>query len=130
MDEGPMGRKMQVSVLIVDDNAQVRTLVGSIVGRICDRTMQASDGRQGLAEYKAKRPDLIITDMHMPNMSGLEMLVEVRKIDPEARAIVVSGNLPKDEEMALYDAGALAILSKPFKNSDLKSVVEYCLQGL
>ena len=128
LEEGPMGRLARV--LLVDDDRMMRLLESAVIRNIGADAKFASDGREGLERFKETRPDLIVTDMQMPIMNGLEMLREIKRIDPSARAMVVSGGLPLHEENAFYDAGALLILDKPCRMAELERAVRYCLLGL
>lgn len=129
MHEGPMGRGRQARVLIVEDDRTCQLLGSRVIRMVGADPMLASNGQEGLEMFRETRPDLVMTDMHMPLMDGLEMLQEIMRIDPSARAMVVSGNLKTEQEIALYDAGALIILPKPCGIAEMERAVRYCLGG-
>jgi CheY-like chemotaxis protein len=67
-------------VLVVDDSPMIRDVVTAVVSQMGHEVRQAANGREALASAMAKAPDLVILDLHMPEMSGLEMLAEMRRL--------------------------------------------------
>ena len=91
----------------------------------------ASNGQDGLSRYAEGKPDLVITDVLMPDKEGLETIIELRKIDPDVKIIVMSGggrvNNVDFLEMA-KKFGATATLKKPFPIDVFCRIVESCLE--
>jgi len=101
-------------ILIVDDEPDIRFMMRLIFEGAGHKVMEARHGGTGLKSVKATRPDLVITDVMMPTMGGLEFIAYLRA-DPKTAAIpilVVSGN----SELA---TAADAVLSKPFLAKEL-----------
>src|SRR5581483_11056571 len=78
-------------VLIVDDDAQVRDVLHQIFLGAGYRCLLAPDGQEALAVFKAARPTLTVTDLKMPGMDGIALLVAVRAVDPDAAVMVLTG---------------------------------------
>jgi len=104
-------------ILIVDDEPDIRYMMRLIFERAGHEVTEARSGLTGLASIKAKQPNLVITDVMMPTMGGLELVARLRS-DPETAAIpilVVSAN----SELA---TAADAVLPKPFLPPELLAV--------
>lgn len=109
---------MPKTVLIVDDSAMMRKIVMKNL-RDCGyevTVVEASDGKEGLDKFAAGGVDLVLSDWNMPNMDGLAMVREIRKLDPQKKVPVImittEGSADKVKEAVL--AGANNYLSKPF----------------
>jgi two-component system chemotaxis response regulator CheY len=109
---------MPKTVLVVDDSAMMRKIV---IKNLKDcgyevAVVEASDGKEGLEKFQAGGVDLILTDWNMPNMDGLGMVREIRKLDPEKKVPIImvttEGSADKVKEAVL--AGANNYLAKPF----------------
>jgi CheY-like chemotaxis protein len=88
------------------------------------------DGRSALEQYGSNPTDLVITDLIMPETDGLEMIQELRRINPDVRILAISGGGRVDAEEYLSVArkfGAVEVLSKPFTGQELKRAVETAL---
>jgi two-component system chemotaxis response regulator CheY len=114
------------SILVVDDDP----LVGKAVQRMLDVdgwiVRLARDGRDALEKVAEQAPDLIVTDIVMPNMEGLEVILALRKSNPHLPIIAVSGGgILKDLDYLDFAGklGARATLTKPFRRDDLLRAV-------
>ncbi len=81
-----------LSILIVEDGDDIREIMSSTFGKICKTTRSAIDGEDGLKQFKENQPDIIISDIRMPNMNGNEMIELIKDINPSIPVIVVSGH--------------------------------------
>ncbi|NEW61555.1 response regulator [Sulfurovum sp. bin170] len=72
----------EITILFVDDDYDTQDMIGSLLKSYCQEVFLASDGNEGLQIYKDKRPDIVISDITMPNMCGLEMCQAIKKINP------------------------------------------------
>jgi len=82
-----------LNILIVDDSAMARKRVKQMILKLDVKhsiVAEAEDGLRGLELYKELKPNLVLTDLEMPNMSGLELIQEIRKIDQSMHIIVIS----------------------------------------
>lgn len=101
-------------VAIADDNEGVRTLLEVLIdldGRL-HLIGTASDGREALELVAAARPEVILLDLSMPVVDGLQVLRAIRQSQPEVRVIVYSGFAGADVRAAAFDAGAADYLVK------------------
>lgn len=76
-------RLKNFTILYVEDEKLTQELIGEILKDTCKEVFIASDGQEGLELYKKKKPDIVLSDIAMPNMTGLEMSEAIREIDTE-----------------------------------------------
>jgi two-component system chemotaxis response regulator CheY len=117
-------------ILIIDDNKQLRILLSETLKQYKHETETASDGIEGLEKAKEDAFDLIITDLMMPNMDGIEFIRTLRTTNAEVGIIAVSGGDTPAVTPALETArmmGANASLAKPFKRRQLIEMVNSVL---
>ena len=115
---------MSATVLICDDEAPLRELVGATLGAEGHSIAEASDGEEALERARALRPDLIVLDVGMPRRSGLEVLGELRR-DPGLASIPVimlTARAQVADRAVAAEAGADRYLSKPFSPLELAAV--------
>ena len=113
------------TILTVDDSPSIRQMIKVVLGPAGHTVIEAGDGAQGLEQAKANRPALVITDLNMPVMNGLEMIRALRK-QPSLTGLPIvfltteSSDATKQEAKS---AGATAWITKPFKPEQLLTVV-------
>ena len=102
-----------ITVLLVDDEvAFTRTLAQRLMMRNL-RVIIAFDGEQALSKIKQEEPDVIVLDLNMPGMHGMDVLKETKKIYPDTQVIILTGHgTDKDEEEAIR-LGGFGFLKKP-----------------
>src|SRR5918999_5755240 len=108
-------------ILVVDDDADMRFIVREILKSAGHDVTVAVNGREGTVAYFEQRPDLVITDLFMPEKDGLTVIRELRAASPEVKIIAISGGGPAGEPGSLDNArtlGAVGALAKPFRISD------------
>jgi CheY-like chemotaxis protein len=116
---------MSKKILIVEDNPQNMRLMKMALSAESYLLLEATDGEEALEVAKRERPDLIIMDVQLPKMSGLEVARKLREIPEFNRTPIVAITayaMKGDEEKAL-DAGCNAYLSKPIRARDLPNVI-------
>ena len=119
-------------VLVVDDDELVRTLTKELFERIGCTVSVAENGHVALADIAARRPDLIVLDIIMPEKEGIETLVQVKRQYPEVKVIAISGGGRKqiDDLLIIADRlGADAVLKKPIKPTILLDHAAQLLWG-
>ncbi len=109
-----------IRVLFVEDNDNVRAGTYNILNTFFDNITTAIDGVDGLEVYKYQSYDLIITDVTMSKMSGLEMIREIKKINPKQKTIIISAHTEKSK---MDEADALGVDSYIVKPIVLKELV-------
>ena len=113
---------MTFTVVVADDDADIRQLVSIAVGRAgLNLLASAADGAAALAAIREHKPDLAILDVAMPEMSGLDVVREVRQDDAFAdlRILLLSASVDEASREVGIEAGANYFLAKPFSPRDL-----------
>jgi two-component system KDP operon response regulator KdpE len=108
------------TLLIVDDEPQIRRAVRHALEGQGVRVLEAASGTEGIDLAAAERPDLIVLDLGLPDVVGLEVCREVRKWS-DASILVLSARHSDDEKVALLDAGADDYVTKPFSTAELQA---------
>jgi two-component system, response regulator, stage 0 sporulation protein F len=113
-------------ILVIDDQEPIRTLLRVTLEGNGHEVAEATNGRDGLAFYRRDPADLIITDIAMPEMNGLELIMELTRSFLDVKVIAMSGE--QGQEQVLDTAkllGARQTLRKPFSIAQLLSAVRY-----
>jgi DNA-binding NtrC family response regulator len=119
-------------ILIIDDDALVRTTLEYLLRDAGYEISTAEDGMRGMAMFRSEQPDLVITDIIMPEQEGIQTINEMRKAKPDAKIIAISGSRRIGNVDFLKMArslGAMDVVSKPFDADELLTIVENCLAG-
>lgn len=114
-------------ILFIDDNEPFRVSFSRILARQGFAVTQAEDGLVGLKKFQEEIPDLVICDLIMPEMEGMETIQELRRLKPDLRIIAISGGgrvNPLDYLKIAQMMGAAEQLAKPFSSDELISVIE------
>jgi two-component system KDP operon response regulator KdpE len=106
--------------LIVDDEPQIRRVVRNALRDVVRRTVEAETGAQAIDVAASERPDLIVLDLGLPDMTGQDVCREIRKWST-VPIIVLSARHADQEKVALLDAGADDYVIKPFSASELRA---------
>lgn len=123
-------RERQQRALIVEDAPVARELLCGILRSLGLSVREATDGRQGLAMARAEPPDLLLTDIEMPYMDGIEMVTALRAIPALAKIpVIVLSTIASDlNRQKLEQLGVVAVLAKQrFDEAELKQLVEKCV---
>jgi CheY-like chemotaxis protein len=113
-------------ILVIDDDEGVRRSIGKVLVRAGHEVIEAPDGRVALTFLKDALPDLVICDLFMPEMDGVEVLRELRRDYPDLPVVAISGGAYQGKVQLLDVAkglGAVAVLKKPFQLHQLLGVV-------
>ena len=115
-------------VLIIDDAECIRDSCCQVLTKAGYRVETAIDGEVGLSRARELDPDVILVDLDMPGVSGLEVMDRLNEISPAIVKIVVTGNTSIDlEEEVIRKGRALSYLAKPFSPNQLKQIVRGAL---
>ena len=114
---------MSVGILVVDDSGLARRSVRLILERAGYEVTDAVDGLSALERYALEKPDVVVLDLVMKGMYGLDVLTKLRQCDPGARVIVLSADIQTPSREAAQEAGALAFLTKPLDEAELLAAV-------
>ncbi len=99
--------------LVVDDEHLIAQTVAEYLGRKGCPGRVASNGRQALEIFLSSHVDVVVTDLRMPEMGGLELIERLRKIGSDVPVLVLSGHIAAGDTDGLIRAGASAVLEKP-----------------
>jgi len=123
--EPPRIVKKRGTILLVDDDKATLKLLENIVRNAGHNLTVAQDGKEALKIFRRGGIDLIITDIRMPKMDGIDLLRQIKKEKPETKVIVVTALSPNTIDINEFrNAGAEGILFKPFKSKELREMVE------
>ena len=117
-------------ILIIDDDERVRTMIRQMLERAGYETIEAPDGKVAAGIYRRTPPDLIVTDIIMPEREGLEIITELRREHPNIKIIAISGGgrvSGVDYLDLAKKLGADRTLAKPFHQEELLDAVRTLL---
>lgn len=123
-----MSPETQPAILTIDDDQSVRESLANFLEDFGFEVLQAGDGEEGLEVFAAHRPDLVLVDLRMPRMDGLQVLARVRETAPEIPIMVVSGAGDIRDVVEALRRGAWDYLVKPIQDMNiLLHSVQTCL---
>ncbi len=106
-------------ILIVDDEEIIARLLSISLKSDGYETVTANSGEEGLEKFKSESPDIVVTDIKMPGMDGLELLKHIKEIDPEKEVIIVTGHGDIDSTITALQYGASDFINKPVRDEAL-----------
>jgi two-component system, chemotaxis family, chemotaxis protein CheY len=118
---------MKGKILIVDDSALSRRTLRRILESSSYEVVEADDGMTALEVYFLEKPILVLLDLVMKGMYGLEVLVKLREMDPKALVVVASADIQSSTRKMVAEEGALAFINKPFVPEQVIAAVEAAL---
>lgn len=111
-------------VLIVDDNREIRAILEEYLREEGYAAEGAGDGNEALAKHGESRFDLIITDLNMPGMTGMELIKAISKEESSTEFIIITGYASLDTAIEAVKAGAFDYIVKPFRIEELRVVIK------
>ncbi|HEX4120451.1 MAG TPA: response regulator [Verrucomicrobiae bacterium] len=114
---------MKRRILVVDDSGLARRLTRRILEDIGHEVDEACDGAQALERYVLEHHDLIILDMVMHGMQGLEVLIKFKELNPKVPVIIVTADIQRSTRDQVKEAGAAAMVNKPINKEQLAEVL-------
>ena len=118
---------MSLKILVVDDSALSRRTLRRILESAGYAVVEADDGMAALEVYFLEKPNLVLLDLVMKGMYGLDVLVKLRQMDPKALVIVASADIQSSTRTMVDEAGALGFINKPFLSEQVIASVEAAL---
>jgi len=115
-------------ILVVDDEANLRRVLTAQLSRDGYEVHSAPDGEAGLAMLRDHHIDLIITDLRMPKMDGLELLRQALRTDPELPVVILTAHGTVDNAVEALKAGAFDYITKPFDQAEVRTIVKKALR--
>jgi two-component system chemotaxis response regulator CheY len=116
-------------VMIVDDSGYARRVHRGILESAGHSVVEASTGMGAIETFYLERPSLVLLDLSMEDMGGVEVLKRLREIDATTNVIVISADVQRTTEQTVMDAGARRFLGKPADSNRILSEVESLLPG-
>ncbi len=123
---GTFGEKRLAKIVFIDDNEKLREMIKCLLEGEGYEVFTTGDGNLGVQIVKEQKPELLITDILMPDKEGLEIINELRQADSNLKILAVSGGgmITADQYLTLANAlGADKVLSKPFLNEELLATI-------
>lgn len=120
---------MSAKILIVDDSGLARRMTRQYLEELGHSVEEAIDGPQALERYVLNRHNVVVLDMVMHGMYGLEVLTKLRELNPDLPVIVVTADIQKSTRDQVKEAGAAAIINKPLQRDELAAVLGKVLAG-
>jgi CheY-like chemotaxis protein len=120
-------------VLVVDDEAHIRKFVGKMIKTLGDPViLQASNGEEAVRTYEKERPVLVLLDVNMPRVDGIEALRRLKKLDPECTVIMLTSLVNRQTVEECLQLGAVAYLRKDNPPEEmtarLRKIVDSCFE--
>jgi PAS domain S-box-containing protein len=124
--DGNVNGRSKACILIIDDEIQFRKLFIKKLARSPYEIIEAENGNQGLALFREHRPDLVVTDLVMPEKEGIETIIDLKKMDPAAKIIAVSGGGRNVPDLYLEFARKMGVkraFPKPFDWEEMLAAI-------
>lgn len=115
-------------ILVIDDDASLRRVVEYNLQEAGYRVQSAAGGEEGLQQFAEETPDLVITDMKMPGMDGMQLLKLIKERSPETLVIMITAFGTVDVAVEAMKAGAYDYITKPFNRDELRLTVAKALK--
>jgi CheY-like chemotaxis protein len=116
-----------MKILVIDDSTMARKmLIKTLKEFISDDTqiLQAKNGKEGVAQYKDEKPDLVFLDLTMPEMDGFEALKYIKLYDEDAKVVVVSADIQKASLDKVKEDGAIDFVKKPIDSHKMEMIFQ------
>jgi len=120
---------MSATILVVDDSGLARRSARRILEGAGYDVIEAEDGLSALEQYFVRKPAIVLLDLVMKGMYGLDVLNKLREIDPSAKVIVLSADIQTSSRDLVETGGAYAFITKPVQPAALLAAVEDAMRG-
>jgi DNA-binding NtrC family response regulator len=125
----PMDSPTKNRLLVVDDEDLLRSSLVKLLAMEGYSVLSASDGNEALMLIKENKFQLIITDLKMPGMSGMELIEEVRKLSPDTKVVILTAHGEWNTYLEALEKEVFEYLNKPINKDDLFYAVKRALSG-
>jgi anti-anti-sigma factor len=115
-------------ILVIDDEKPTLAMFGLLLGAMGYQVITAENGHEGLATLQKERPPVVITDIKMPGMDGIEVLQAIKQLAPETEVIVITGHGDMDLAIRALNLDATDFLNKPIQRHALQQALERARQ--
>lgn len=121
-------KEERINILVIDDEPGIRDLLSYDLGLKGYNTVTACDGKDAIEKIKHEKFHLLICDIKMPKMDGIQTLEEVKRFDPDIRVIIITGYATIENAVLSMKTGAHDFLQKPFDMDQLQSLIDKSLE--
>jgi two-component system chemotaxis response regulator CheY len=118
---------MAARILVVDDSSMARRSARGILENAGHEVIEAVDGMSALSRYSIEKPDVVLLDMVMAGMYGLDVLEKLREMDERAKVIVVTADIQTSTRELVEQAGSSGVVTKPIRKEELLRIVNLAL---
>lgn len=115
-------------ILVIDDESNLRRVLSAQLGRDGYEVHVAEDGEQGLAMLRDHHIDLVVTDLRMPRVDGMEVLRQALLMDPDLPVVIITAHGTVDNAVEALKTGAFDYITKPFDQDELRAIVRKALR--
>jgi two-component system chemotaxis response regulator CheY len=119
---------MSLKIMVVDDSALSRRTLKRILENAGHSVVEAGEGMTALEMYFLEKPDIVLLDLVMKGMYGLDVLAKLREMDANANVVVASADIQQSTRTLAESAGARAFITKPFVPEQVLSIVNEVIQ--
>ena len=120
---------MNAHILVVDDSGFARRSLRQILEQAGYSVEEAKDGNEALERYFLKKPDVVLLDLVMEGLNGLEVLAKLRELDAEVKAVLATADIQTSTRLEAQTAGATGLILKPFNREEVLKTVNTVLAG-
>ena len=118
------------NIMIVDDSRTSRKILREILESAGHNILaECVNGEEGYLQYKELRPDLVTMDITMPKLDGLEALQLIRKLDGEAKVVMITAAGQREKMVRAIKCGAAEFISKPYEAQEVQNIIEKVLES-
>lgn len=130
LDINILSKLKNISVLLVEDDENTKLAITQSLEFYCKKIVSAKDGLEGFNKYFEDIFDIVVTDINLPNLTGLEMLDEIKKRAPQVLSIIITSYDTNENILASIELGAYNYLRKPFKIEELQTAIIMATKNL
>ncbi|QOG12905.1 response regulator [Arcobacter sp. FWKO B] len=122
--------RKKLKILCVEDDPVTRQRMELYLKKYFNTVYVATDGAEGLKRYKQNKPDIVITDIMMPNLNGLDMSDEIKKLNSYVKVLVISAHDDKEYLMRSLNIGVDGYITKPIKTNELTEALNRLIKSI
>jgi len=119
-----------LKILVVDDEQELLDKLLMYVGIFCDTVYSATNGKEALEIYEKNKPDIILADINMPKMNGLELVERIRQTDKKTKIIILTAHTNTDYLIKSVKLHLISYLLKPVKIDELKETITQAIEEI
>jgi len=119
---------MKTRILVVDDERSMREMLSILLEREGYEPVEAKDGQEAWQLFEASVFDLVITDIQMPGINGIELLARIKKLAPEIPVLMITAFATAEQAVDAIKLGAFHYFTKPFNNDEIRALVRNALE--